>query len=59
MQLELYMEIYNSVDGGELFDRIVNLGFYGEQDAKAIVKNILDAVAYLHAAGVVHRVLPP
>jgi serine/threonine protein kinase len=45
-----------SVDGGELFDRIVNLGYYGEEDAKFIVGGILEAVQYLHNAGIVHRV---
>ena len=53
---KIYMQM-EYVDGGELFDRIVNLGFYGEEDAKSIVKNILDAVLYLHNAGIVHRVL--
>ncbi|KAJ3258962.1 Calcium/calmodulin-dependent protein kinase type 1 [Boothiomyces macroporosus] len=45
-------KIYISVDGGELFDRIVNLGYYGEDDAKKIVKGIIDAVQYLHNAGI-------
>ena len=42
--------------GGELFDRIVNLGYYGEDDARSIAKNILDATAYLHGHNIVHRV---
>ena len=29
------------VDGGELFDRIVNLGFYSEQDAKRFITKTL------------------
>ncbi|KAL2911718.1 hypothetical protein HK105_208819 [Polyrhizophydium stewartii] len=45
---KIYMQM--DVDGGELFDRIVNLGFYGEEDARAIVKSILEAVKYLHEA---------
>ncbi len=41
--------------GGELFDRIVERGFYSEKDASKVIRDILDAVAYLHKNGVVHR----
>nr|XP_013815215.1 PREDICTED: serine/threonine-protein kinase Chk1 [Apteryx mantelli mantelli] len=34
--------------GGELFDRIVEKGFYTERDASALIRQILDAVKYLH-----------
>jgi serine/threonine protein kinase len=37
----------------------VNLGYYGEEDAKRITKGILEAVNYLHNAGIVHRDLKP
>lgn len=47
------------MDGGELFDRIVNLGYYGEEDARSVTKNILDAVHYLHQHNIVHRDLKP
>jgi serine/threonine protein kinase len=40
------------VGGGELFDRIVNLGYYGENDAKQLVSGILEAVQYLHNIGI-------
>ena len=40
-----------SVSGGELFDRIVNMGYYGENDAKQIVSGVLEAVQYLHQIG--------
>ncbi|KAJ3372166.1 calcium calmodulin-dependent protein kinase type 1G [Kappamyces sp. JEL0680] len=46
---KIYMQM--DVDGGELFDRIVNMGYYGEEDAKHIVNGILEAVQYLHSAG--------
>lgn len=37
------------VKGSELFDRIVEKGFYSERNAMHIVSQILDAVAYLHS----------
>jgi calcium/calmodulin-dependent protein kinase I len=43
------------VTGGELFDRIVAKGSYTEQDASRLIKQILEAVDYMHTNGVVHR----
>ena len=43
------------VSGGELFDRIVEKGFYTERDASKLIHQILDAVKYLHDMGIVHR----
>ena len=48
----LVMEL---VTGGELFDRIVEKGSYTERDASALIKQILEAVDYMHSEGVVHR----
>jgi serine/threonine protein kinase len=39
------------VTGGELFDKIVERGNYSEKDASNIVRQILEAVAYLHSEG--------
>ena len=41
--------------GGELFDRIVERGSYTELDASELVKQVLDAVSYIHNIGIVHR----
>ena len=43
------------VQGGELFDRIVEKGSYTEKDASDLIKQILGAVDYLHGQGIVHR----
>uniref|UniRef100_A0A8D0B490 Calcium/calmodulin-dependent protein kinase type IV n=1 Tax=Salvator merianae TaxID=96440 RepID=A0A8D0B490_SALMN len=55
-EISLVLEL---VTGGELFDRIVEKGYYSERDAANAVKQILEAVAYLHANGIVHRDLKP
>jgi serine/threonine protein kinase len=47
------------VTGGMLFDHIVSRGSYSEADAANIVKQILEAVAYMHANGIAHRDLKP
>ncbi|KAG7251352.1 hypothetical protein CRUP_014913 [Coryphaenoides rupestris] len=47
------------VSGGELFDRIVEKGFYTERDASQLIHQILDAVKYLHDMAIVHRDLKP
>ena len=57
----LYYSNYSflSVTGGELFDRIVSKQFYSEQDAAAVVYQILAALQYLHSLNIVHRDLKP
>lgn len=45
----------NSVTGGELFDRIVEKGSYTEKDASGLIRQVLEAVMYMHDQGVVHR----
>lgn len=45
----------DSVTGGELFDRIVEKGSYTEKDASLLIKQILEAVDFMHSQGVVHR----
>jgi calcium/calmodulin-dependent protein kinase I len=43
------------VTGGELFDRIVEKGSYTEKDAADLMRQVLEAVDYMHEQGVVHR----
>ena len=47
------------VTGGELFDRIVEKGSYSERDASDLIRQVLEAVSYLHTLGIVHRDLKP
>uniref|UniRef100_A0A1D1XP92 Calcium/calmodulin-dependent serine/threonine-protein kinase 1 n=1 Tax=Anthurium amnicola TaxID=1678845 RepID=A0A1D1XP92_9ARAE len=47
-------------EGGELLDRILARGGrYSEEDAKAIMVQILNVVSFCHLQGVVHRDLKP
>lgn len=43
------------MQGGELFDRIVEKGSYTEKDASDLIRQVLLAVDYLHGQGIVHR----
>jgi len=52
----LVMEL---VTGGELFDQIVSRGTYSEADAATIIRQILEAVEYMHENGIAHRDLKP
>jgi len=51
--------VMEMVTGGELFDKITQIGCYSEATACELVANILDAVAYLHSQNIVHRDLKP
>ncbi|KAJ5539420.1 hypothetical protein N7513_007752 [Penicillium frequentans] len=45
--------------GGELFDRICDYGKFTEKDASQTIRQVLDAVNYLHKRNIVHRDLKP
>ncbi|XP_051961646.1 calcium/calmodulin-dependent protein kinase type 1D-like isoform X1 [Xyrauchen texanus] len=54
-----YYLVMQLVSGGELFDRILDRGMYSELDASLVIRQVLEAVSYLHKNGVVHRDLKP
>ncbi|EQC38705.1 CAMK protein kinase, partial [Saprolegnia diclina VS20] len=47
------------MEGGDLFDRIVDKTVYTELEAKNVVRALLEAVAYCHDMHIVHRDLKP
>jgi len=47
------------VTGGELFDKIVELGAYTEKEAAQLVSRMVQAIDYLHTMNIVHRDLKP
>jgi len=55
---KIYM-ITELVDGGELFDYVVQKGTLDEDEAVKIVWSIASALVYLHSMNVIHRDLKP
>ncbi len=43
------------VPSGELFDAIIERGHYGEAEAGSIIKQLINAVEYMHENGIAHR----
>ncbi|XP_042155896.1 caM kinase-like vesicle-associated, like [Oncorhynchus tshawytscha] len=41
--------------GGDVFDWILDQGNYTERDASNVIKQVLEAVSYLHSLNIVHR----
>lgn len=54
--ISLVMEL---VAGGELYEQIVEKGSFTEDDAAAVLYQVLSATAYLHENGIAHRDLKP
>jgi calcium-dependent protein kinase len=45
--------------GGELFDKIVEVEFFSEEQAAVLMKQILRAINYIHSQGIAHRDIKP
>lgn len=50
-----YYIVTQLATGGELFDRICEYGKFTEKDAARTIREVLEAVDYLHYNNVVHR----
>lgn len=56
---DYYYIVTELVDGGELFEKIVEKKFYNENEARAVVKTLVEAVGYCHRLNIAHRDLKP
>eukprot|EP01066_Platyproteum_vivax_P014819 Platyproteum_vivax@DN6622_c0_g1_i1.p1 len=46
-------------EGGELYERVQKKTCYTEKECKVLIRNLLEAVAYIHSKGVMHRDIKP
>ena len=51
--------ILDLVEGGEMFDHLVDHGAYSEADAARLVREVASALDFLHGIGVVHNDIKP
>jgi calcium/calmodulin-dependent protein kinase I len=54
-----YIIVMEYIEGGELFDRIIQKNYYTEKEARDCVFAMLSAVKYIHDRDIVHRDLKP
>jgi len=54
-----YYLVTELLEGGELFDRIIEKEYYPEKEARDLVKLLLEAMAYCHSKNIAHRDLKP
>ena len=57
-QLHIYM-VMELMKGGELLERLQRRHSFTEQQASAIIKQLVSAVSFMHQKNVVHRDLKP
>jgi serine/threonine protein kinase len=56
---ERYYVSMEVCDGGELFDRVLELGHFEEEEARSFLERFLSAIEYCHKNSVVHRDIKP
>ncbi|KAG5182181.1 kinase-like domain-containing protein, partial [Tribonema minus] len=55
-RIHMVLEI---MEGGELFDFVVNRGTLSEAEAARMLRGVASALAYMHSMGIIHRDLKP
>lgn len=54
-----YYIVFELCKGGELFDTIIENGYFTEKEAKTIFKSIIKAIHHCHKQGICHRDIKP
>ena len=54
-----FVTVQEIIQGGELFDAIIERGQFAENDARILIKTLLATLNYCHVNGIVHRDLKP
>ena len=54
-----YYIVSEFITNGELFDEIIKRKYLNEEDGAYVMKQLISAITYCHAKGVVHRDLKP
>ena len=56
---EMIFIVMELMEGGELFDYVVQKGTLTEEEAAAIVRRVTGALVYMHSKNIVHRDMKP
>ena len=56
---EAWALLFDLVTGGEVFDKICEVGHYSEREAAAVIRQVSLALQHLHTRNIVHRDLKP
>jgi serine/threonine protein kinase len=54
-----FILVLDYIEGGELFDHLIENGAYSEMDASRIIREVASALNFLHGIGIVHADLKP
>ena len=54
-----FILVLDFIQGGELFDHLIDMGAYSEMDASRLVREVASGLNFLHGIGIVHADLKP